>query len=125
MRAHLGRPSRARGGRAVTAMPSFAKTIGLCLLCAAVCVVAPLPAAHAQISLAAPTTTTTSTTHSDPLGRTSPSNAVLGFLKAAQAGDYSIAAQYLQMSPARRQSEGEQTASKLKFVLDHAFTGNL
>jgi len=106
-------------------MPSFAKTIGLCLLCAAVCVVAPLPAAHAQISLAAPTTTTTSTTHSDPLGRTSPSNAVLGFLKAAQAGDYSIAAQYLQMSPARRQSEGEQTASKLKFVLDHAFTGNL
>jgi MscS family membrane protein len=29
------------------------------------------------------------------------------------------------MSPARRQSEGEQTASKLKFVLDHAFTGGL
>jgi MscS family membrane protein len=106
-------------------MPSFAKTIGLSLLCAAVCVVAPLQKAHAQISLAAPATTTTSTTPSDPLGRTTPSNAVLGFLKAAQAGDYSIAAQYLQMSPARRQSEGEQTASKLKFVLDHAFTGNL
>src|SRR5581483_7856276 len=61
----------------------------------------------------------------DPLGRTTPSNTVLGFLRAAQAGDYSIAAQYLQMSAARRQVEGEQTASKLKFVLDHAYSGNL
>ena len=61
----------------------------------------------------------------DPLGRNTPSNAILGFLKAAQAGDYSIAAQYLQMSPAHRQSEGEATASKLKFVLDHAFTAHL
>jgi MscS family membrane protein len=60
----------------------------------------------------------------DPLGRNTPSNSVLGFLKAATAGDYSIAAQYLQMSPARRQSEGEQTAEKLKLVLDNAFTGN-
>ena len=69
----------------------------------------------------APTPANTST---DPLGRSTPSNSVLGFLKAATAGDYSIAAQYLQMSPARRQSEGEQTASKLKFVLDNAFVGN-
>ena len=61
----------------------------------------------------------------DPLGRNTPSSAILGFLKAAQAGDYSIAAQYLQMSPAHRQSEGEATASKLKFVLDHAFTAHL
>jgi MscS family membrane protein len=60
----------------------------------------------------------------DPLGRNTPSNSVLGFLKAATAGDYNIAAQYLQMSAARRQSEGEQTAEKLKFVLDKAFTGN-
>ncbi len=49
---------------------------------------------------------------------------MLGFLKAATAGDYNIAAQYLQMSAARRQAEGEQTAEKLKFVLDKAFTGN-
>ena len=59
----------------------------------------------------------------DPLGRNTPSNSVLGFLKAAQDGDYSIAAQYLQMSAARRQTEGEQIATKLKFVLDHAFSG--
>jgi len=60
----------------------------------------------------------------DPLGRSTPSNAVLGFLKVATAGDYSLAAQYLQMSAAHRQSKGEQTANKLKFVLDHSFAGN-
>jgi MscS family membrane protein len=59
----------------------------------------------------------------DPLGRTTPSGTMLGFLQAAQAGDYGIASQYLQMSPARRQSEGEQMATKLKVVLDRAFTG--
>src|SRR5271166_3034137 len=64
-------------------------------------------------------------TATDPLGRATPSSSVLGFLKAAQDGNYSIAAQYLQMSPARRQAEGEQTATKLKFVLDHAFNGSL
>jgi MscS family membrane protein len=60
---------------------------------------------------------------SDPLERTTPQSTVLGFLRATQSGDYSIAAQYLQMSAARRQSEGEQLASKLDFVLNHAFTG--
>ena len=50
---------------------------------------------------------------------------VWDFLKAAQDGNYSIAAQYLQMSAAHRQTEGEQTATKLKFVLDHVFSGNL
>ena len=59
----------------------------------------------------------------DPLGRRTPSGTMLGFLQTAQAGDYGIAAQYLQMSPARRQSEGEQMATKLKVVLDNAFTG--
>lgn len=61
----------------------------------------------------------------DPLGRATPTGTMLGFLQAAQAGDYGIAAQYLQMSPARRQSEGEQMARKLKVVLDSAFTGRL
>ena len=59
----------------------------------------------------------------DPLGRSTPSNSVLGFLKAATSGDYSIAAQYLQMSPAHRQANGEETAMKLKFVLDNDFLG--
>ena len=62
-------------------------------------------------------------TSTDPLGRTTPQSTVLGFLHAAQSGDYSIAAQYLQMTPAHRQSEGEQLASKLNVVLNRAFTG--
>ena len=60
----------------------------------------------------------------DPLGRSTPSDCVLGFLKAATSGDYSIAAQYLKMSPAERKSEGEQTATKLKYALDKSFVGN-
>jgi len=77
----------------------------------------------AQAIQAAPTTAPPAA--ADPLGRTTPSNTVFGFLRAAQAGDYTIAAQYMQMGAARRQSEGEQLATKLKFVLDHAFSGNL
>jgi MscS family membrane protein len=61
----------------------------------------------------------------DPLNRTTPSGSVLGFLQAAQSGDYSIAAQYLQMGPARRQTEGEQVATQLKTVMDRAFTGHI
>ncbi len=81
--------------------------------------------AQGAITQALQSATTPSTSAAtDPLGRNTPSNSILGFLKAAQAGDYSIAAQYLQMTPARRQAEGEQTAAKLKFVLDHAFNGN-
>jgi MscS family membrane protein len=63
-------------------------------------------------------TTSTPSSSSDPLGRTSPSGSVLGFLKAAQAGNYSIAAQYLQMNAARRQAEGEELARQLNAVLN-------
>lgn len=88
-------------------------------------VVLPTLAQAALPGLQPATQPSSASASTDPLGRNTPSNAILGFLKTAQDGDYSIAAQYLQMSPARRQSEGEQTASKLKFVLDHAFSGSL
>jgi len=61
----------------------------------------------------------------DPLGRDTPSGTVFGFLQAAQSGNYSTAAQYLQMSNARRLTQGEDLATKLKLVMDRAFTGNL
>ena len=61
----------------------------------------------------------------DPLGRDTPSGTVYGFLQAAQAGNYSTAAQYLQMSNARRLTQGEDLATKLKLVMDRAFTGDL
>jgi MscS family membrane protein len=105
-------------------MPSPAKTVISSVLGLAMALAAPA-AARAQTLPSPSITTSTAPAPTDPLGRTTPSSAVLGFLKAAQAGDYNIAAQYLQMSAARRQAEGDQTATKLKFILDHAFSGNL
>jgi MscS family membrane protein len=48
-----------------------------------------------------------------------------GFLQAAQSGNYYTAAQYLQMSAARRQTQGEDVATKLKVVIDRSFSGDL
>jgi len=71
-------------------------------------------------------TTTTSNAPTDPLGRSTPSGSALGFLKAAESHDYGIAAQYLQMSAARRQSDGDEIASQLKTAMDGAtFSGRL
>ena len=61
----------------------------------------------------------------DPLGRDTPSGTVLGFLQTAQADNYKLAADYLQMSAARRQSLGPDLARKLKVLMDRAFVGSL
>jgi MscS family membrane protein len=103
-------------------MPSFPEAIFVWVVCLGAC----LTSGGAALSQALPSSTTTTAAANapvDPLGRTTPSGTMLGFLQAAQAGDYGIGAQYLQMSAARRQSEGEQMATKLKVVLDRAFTG--
>ena len=61
----------------------------------------------------------------DPLGRDTPSGTVFGFLQAVQSGNYSVAAQYLQITNAKRLAQGEDLSAKLKAVMDRAFTGNL
>jgi MscS family membrane protein len=61
----------------------------------------------------------------DQLGRSNPSGAVLGFLQTAQSGSYEAAGDYLQMSAARRQSQGADLAMKLKVLMDRAFVGKL
>ena len=61
----------------------------------------------------------------DPLGRQTPNGTLFGFLQAAQARDYTTAVRYLQMSPARRDTQGEQIATQLKVDLDRAFVGSL
>jgi MscS family membrane protein len=76
------------------------------------------PPSFAQLPSISPAPASPSITPADPLNRTTPSGSVLGFLQAAQSGDYTIAAQYLQMSTSRRQAEGEQLATELKAVLD-------
>ena len=62
---------------------------------------------------------------SDPLGRNTPSGTLYGFLQAAQSGNYSTAAQYLQMPAAKRQTQGEEIAAKVKVVIDRCFSGDL
>jgi MscS family membrane protein len=79
-------------------------------------------AASAQLLPSKPATPTKA---ADPLNRETPSGTVLGFLEAAQSGNYSIAAQYLQLSNARRQSDGETLAQQLKLVMDRALAGSL
>jgi MscS family membrane protein len=64
-------------------------------------------------------------TGADPLGRTTPSGTVFGFLQSAQGGDERLAADFLQMSPMRRQTQGPELAGKLKAVMDSAFVGSL
>jgi MscS family membrane protein len=106
-------------------MPSFRKFILIFLLLVAANL---LGVAQGPLAQLLPSSTPASTSNApvDPLNRTTPSGTMLGFLKASEAGNYSIAAQYLQMSAAHRLSDGEQLALKLKFVLDGkgAFSGN-
>jgi MscS family membrane protein len=52
----------------------------------------------------------------DQLGRTTPRGTVLGFIKAAQAGDYTRAAMYLDLPPGAGQAQ--ERARQLKVILD-------
>ncbi len=105
-------------------MPNFSK-IAFIAVGLAVCLPMSAQSVLSQILQPKAPATTSPKTTTDPLGRETPYGTVFGFLEAAQSGNYSIAAQYLQMSPARRQTEGEALAQKLKVVMDRAFAGNL
>ena len=111
-------------------MPSFLQRIflKLSLVLTLLSLTASLPARAQSLSniLQPSSSSSTSTNSTDPFNRSTPSSSVLTFLQAAQAGNYTTAAQYLQMSPARRQTEGEQLAQQLKEVMDQsAFTGRV
>jgi MscS family membrane protein len=64
-------------------------------------------------------------TGTDALDRETPYGTVFGFLEAAQQGNYGIASQYLQLSPARRQTQGDALAMKLNLAMNRSFVGNL
>jgi len=106
-------------------MPSFRKALFSLILCLAACLSSSAQTPLNQL-LQPSSTASTPSAPLDPLGRGTPSGSVLGFLQAAQSGNNTIAAQYLQMSPAHRQAEGEQLAMQLKFVMDRStFTGRV
>jgi MscS family membrane protein len=105
-------------------MSTFSRAIIVVALAVAACLPlsaqSPLTQLLQGSSTAAPPSKT-----SDQLGRDTPYGSVYGFLQAAQGGDYSIAAQYLQMSAAHRQSDGDALAMKLYVAMNQAFSGNL
>jgi MscS family membrane protein len=105
-------------------MPIFSRAIVFLTLGLAACLPISAQSPLGQL-LQSPTPAGTSAKASDQLGRDTPYGTVFGFLQAAQSGSYSIAAQYLQMSPGRRQSEGDATAMKLYTVMNGAFSGSL
>jgi MscS family membrane protein len=77
----------------------------------------PLPAAWGQIPAApAKAPATAPAAPGDPLGRDSPRGTVLGFIKAAGAENYALAAQYLDVRTTPRAAQ--ELALQLKAVLD-------
>src|SRR5580700_3533304 len=106
-------------------MSIFSRTIVFHTLVLAACIPLCAQSPLTQILQGSTPASTSSKTSTDPLGRDTPYGTVSGFLQAAQSGNYSIAAQYLQMSASRRQTEGETEASDLKEVMDRAYSGSL
>jgi MscS family membrane protein len=105
-------------------MAIFSRAVAFFVLAVGVCLPLSAQSPLTQI-LQGSSATGTPAKASDQLGRDTPYGTVYGFLQAAQAGDFSIAAQYLQMSPARRQSEGDALAMKLNTAMNRAFSGSL
>jgi MscS family membrane protein len=105
-------------------MSSFCKTISFLALSLAACLPLSAQSPLSQILQGSGTTSAPART-SDSLGRDTPYGTVYGFLQAAQSGDYSIAAQYLQLSAASRQREGDAMAMKLYVAMNSAFAGSL
>jgi MscS family membrane protein len=103
-------------------MSNFSKAVFFFALSLAACLM--LPSGTLAQSLLNPSPSG-STKPSDQLGRDTPYGTIYGFLQAAQSGDYGIASQYLQMSAARRQSEGSTIAMELNVAMNRAYTGNL
>lgn len=58
----------------------------------------------------------------DPFGRETPHGCVVGFLKAAERGDYTQATQYLDTRPGPK---AEELARQLHFVLNHGLSETL
>lgn len=105
-------------------MGKFSRAIAVLAIGLAACLPLGAQSPLSQI-LQSPSAAGPTSKASDQLGRDTPYGTVFGFLQAAQSRDYSIAAQYLQMSPARRQSEGDATAMKLNVAMNRAFAGSL
>ncbi|MGA7401900.1 MAG: mechanosensitive ion channel family protein [Candidatus Sulfotelmatobacter sp.] len=106
-------------------MSNFLRGVVLFVVSLAACLPVSAQGVLSQLLQSPAPASNSSKTPADALGRDTPYGTVFGFLQTAQAGNYSIAAQYLQMNPSRRQTEGETMAQDLKEVMDRAYSGSL
>lgn len=61
----------------------------------------------------------------DPFGRQTPRSSLSNFLKAAEAGNYERAAEYLQLTPAQRRSRGARAAKELQAVINSGYRSRI
>jgi MscS family membrane protein len=73
----------------------------------------------------APSQPTAPTSTKDPYGRETPQRTVLNFVKAAQLGDYSTAAKYLQLSTIKESPQSEQIARELLTLINTSLRGSV
>jgi MscS family membrane protein len=104
-------------------MSKFSRQIAVLIAAFVLCASAYSQGTLSQIL--SPSTTASPAKPADRLGRDTPYGTIFGFLQAAQSGDYGIGAQYLQMSTAHRQTEGDTLALKLATVMNRSFSGSL
>jgi MscS family membrane protein len=106
-------------------MPSVQKSLLICVLGLVASLGVSAQKVPGALNPGAPTGITEQPNLVDPLGRQTPSGCVFGFLEAAQNGKYQTAAQYLQLSLSRRQTQGQELAKQLKTVLDRSPIGTI
>jgi MscS family membrane protein len=84
------------------------------------------PGAHAQIpGLTPPLAPAAPTTTEDPLKRDTPRSSFLGYISAAQTGNDTLAAEYLEWPRTRMSVSRPEAARQLMFALNHGFEGNI
>ncbi len=81
--------------------------------------------AAAQLGPLAPAAAPATPAAEDPLKRETPKDAFLGFISAAQSGNFPVAAEYLQWPRARLGVSKDEAARQLMFALNHGFEGSL
>lgn len=104
--------------------PRIIRILLLAIFLPAVRVVAQLPGVTSQPA-AAPVAA--AQTAADPLGRETPRGTIMGFLRAAQEENYSLAAQYFQPLPGHRRmnpSEEQDLAEQLVTVINQKITAS-
>ncbi|MGE5344642.1 MAG: mechanosensitive ion channel family protein [Acidithiobacillales bacterium] len=83
------------------------------------------PAASQLPSLTGSPTPTPETTAGDPFRRETPRSSLLGFISAAQKGNWSLATEFLQATGSAGEAAREALAKQLEAVLNQAFTGDI